>query len=225
MEEDKEHQPSRSTLVAKDSSQRRNYWTLKRISLVIGFVFALVGSVGQYAFVDRFTKYSDFLGSESRVRDDKIQKLQSAYFNYFSTQQMGAMLFALSPSDTARQNGVIADLYKGNLLDRAIPFRYLIGYISGSPADYSRLSEAYQVLTDKARSDFSFENYQTVNRYERDVVEKALARIDSLLTERSALANQKALIDQRIDFIKLLGFILSSLGLSIMLFFNVLAAT
>lgn len=200
-----------------------DFWTFKRISLIIGFIFAMVGTVGQNLFVDHTVKAAQAIDGRIRKSTEVINTLQNSYFAYFFAAQQASVLFVIDPGNSTARQGALGDIYKGNLLDRAVPFRFILGSLAVAGIfDYTKAYQAYQALNDKARAEFNFANYQAVNTFEHDVIDRANDYSNELTEQRFELAKEKALLDQQIDRRRLLLLIVAGVGSIIMLVSNVL---
>ena len=203
----------------------RNFWTLKRISLIIGFIFAMVGTVGQNVFVDHTVKAAQAIEGRIRRSTEDINRLQSSYFAYFFAAQQASILFVIDPGNSAARQEALGDIYKGNLLDRAVPFRFILATLAvAGIIDYAKIYQAYLELNDKARAEFNFTSYQAVNDFEHVIIERANDYANELAMQRFELAKEKASIDQQIDERRSLLLVIAGVGSIIMLVSNVVTA-
>ena len=118
----------------------------------------------------------EFNAIELRTRQttEQITAVQNSYFSYYFAAQQGSIIFALDPSDTKRNRGVLSDIYKGNLLDMATPFRFILFNLAiAKVINYNDVYAEYVKLNDAARQDFSFANYQALNNFEGVLIEKS----------------------------------------------------
>lgn len=198
------------------------FWSFKRIFLVVGFVFAVIGTAGPYVWVDSLKLKADAVDREVRKTTEAITALQSSYFAYFFAAQQGAMIFVLDPGGTSYNRELLGNLYKANLLDRAIPFRFILGSLAfAKQIDYRKAYDKYVELNDNARAAFTPENYQAVKDFEGGIILQANDRIAALISQRSEKIEKKVAIDEEVERRRQWLVTIATIGLAVMLAANV----
>ena len=101
----------------------------KTISLIAGFVFAILGALWSFLVVERLSEQARALANAKADVNRKIQLLNTLASEYFVANQQGDLVFILAQQENARRD--LANLIcKGNVLDRATPVRNMIGALA-----------------------------------------------------------------------------------------------
>jgi hypothetical protein len=195
----------------------------KPISLIAGFLFAVVGSLWSFIVVDR-------LGAEIKQLSDvkadlrrQIDSLNSIASDYFIANQQGDLIFILAQQSNARQD--VANLiYKGNMLDRATPVRNMIGALAiAKQLDYRQAYDSYEKINAEAQSDFSAGNFTRLKGTEKAIITQGQQRVplllDNLFQVEKAINARDALQKKN----RLLGVVASSIGSFLLLCANLIA--
>jgi hypothetical protein len=198
--------------------------TPKLAAILIGFVLSLLGSAGQFFYVDPLASMVEEKQGELRRIEARVATLRDAQVQYFNAQVQSATLFALDPADETRRSGLVAKLYQMNLLDKAFPFRALLAEMAMAGLfEFKPVNDAYRGLSEAARSGLTYENYQKLNAFERDILDRALSLQHNLqerhLTIASEVAERAAQRDRR----KLALVLLTCLGTCFLLVANLLS--
>jgi hypothetical protein len=195
----------------------------KTISLIAGFLFAILGALWSFLVVERLSEQARALANAKADVNRKIQLLNTLASEYFIANQQGDLIFILAQQENARRD--LANLiYKGNVLDRASPVRNMIGALAvAKQLDYRSTYDAYERLNNETRANLSFENFTRLKQEEKNIVVKGQERVPLLLDqlfeiEREISANEAAQKKQRT-----LGLVASMLGSSMLLFANLIA--
>ncbi len=185
---------------------RRRRTALRALTLILATVLSLIGTVGQFYFVDNAQEIADARAEEMRAIESRTETLRTAQSAYFNAQVQGNMLFALNPSDRSVNKGVVGDLYRLAILDRGFPFRAILGELAIAGAiDFKKVNDRYNVLRETASADFSYESFTAVGEFEHAILEEAMGLHDKLQdryweaqSERSAaeaeIARRRALL-------------------------------
>lgn len=196
----------------------------KVAAIVIGFALSLLGAAGQFFYVDSVAGAVDAKNDEIRRIDSRVSILRETQVQYFNAQVQSSTLFALDPADETRQRGVVAKLYQLNLLDKAFPFRALMAEMAiAGLFEFKPVNDAYRTLNEAARADLTFENFQKLNAFERDILDRALALQHKLQERRLVVAQEASVLAAERDRRKLALVLLSSLGICFLLVANLLS--
>lgn len=196
----------------------------KTAAILIGFCLSVLGVAGQYFFVDTIAGQVETRGEEMRRIDARVSTLRETQVQYFNAQVQSSTLFALDPADETRRRGLVANLYRLNLLDKAFPFRALMAEMAlAGLFDFKTVNDSYRALNEAARADLTYENFQKLNAFERDILDRALALQHKLQDRRLVVAGEAAELAARRDRRKLALVLLSSLGACFLLIANLLS--
>lgn len=169
--------------------RRRGY--LRGAILVLATVLSLVGTVGQFYLIDAIQKIADARAQEMRDIETRTETLRAAQSAYFNAQVQANMLFALNPADPSVNKGIVGDLYRLAIFDRAFPFRSILGELAIAGAiQFAPVNADYDRLREAAMDDFSYETFTAVGNFERDVLDRALA-LHGSLQERFFVAEEE----------------------------------
>jgi hypothetical protein len=200
------------------------YWTLKRLTILVGFILSLLGSVGGYAYVAPVEKKSDALGGQIKTAEANIEILKNADASYWNFQQQGALIFAIYNANTRDEaRPTIGALMKLAMVDRTFSIRTVIGQLAiANQLNYRQTSDQYQALVDKARDDFTFTNYMAVNLFEKAFMQRAEKMSGDLQQQRLVLMTAKDRVDAEADHRRLVLLILTALGSTFLLAANLI---
>ena len=163
---------------AKASPTRRKnsqmFW-LKTTTLILATALSLIGSIGQFFFIEG---YDDLIGertAEMRDIEAHAATLRSTQAEYFNSYVQANLLFALNPSDISVNKGVTGQMYRLAILDRAFPFRAILGEMAiAGLFEFKSTNDQYRTLSEAARADFSYESYSALKAFEKDILDRAL---------------------------------------------------
>ena len=202
----------------------RHLFSLKSITLIIAASMSLLGSVGQFFLVDGWNDIAAARSSEMRSIENKISLLRQTQTEYFNTQVQGNLLFALDPGDQTRNSGIVAKLYQLSLLDRAFPFRAILGELAiAGVIDFTETNAEYNKVQEAARGDFSYQNFTAVNEFERNIIDRALKLQHQLQDRYFVASDEKAVAEALRDRRKLWLIGLTALGICLLLGANLIA--
>lgn len=205
---------------------RLRYWTLKRLTILVGFILTLLGSVGSYLYVTPAERRADELGGQIKSAEATIEILKNADTSYWMFQQQGSLIFAIYSANTRDEaKDVIGDLLKLAMSDRTFAVRTVIGQLAiANQLNYRQTSDRYQGLVQAAAKDFTFENYMAVNAFEKDFMQRAETMTGNLQQLRLSLMTAKGGADVLVERHKLVLLILTTLGSTFLLAANLITA-
>jgi hypothetical protein len=202
-----------------DSLARR----AKSISMILGFLFGVVGTVWSFVVVERQSEKVRQLSNDKAELTRQMQSLSSIASEYFIANQQGDLVFILAQQGNARQD-IAGLIYKGNMLDRATPVRNMIGALAiARQLDYRRTYDAYEKLNDATRANLSFDNFTKLKVVEKMIITAGQERVPVLLNkqfETEKAINAAAAAQKRS---RVIGLISSIFGSFLLLLANLIA--
>ncbi|MFP5285841.1 MAG: hypothetical protein ACLGI9_08895 [Thermoanaerobaculia bacterium] len=195
----------------------------KTLSLILGFLFGVVGAVWSLVVVDRQGDEMKRLSDTRAELARQVESLNAIASEYFIANQQGDLIFMLAQQGSARAD-LGSLIYQGNLLDRATPVRNMIGALAmAKQLDYRKAYDAYAKLNVEARANLSWENFVKLKETERAVITAGQERVPLLLNgmfelERQINANGAA---QRRN--RLIGLVSAVFGNLLLLLANLIA--
>ena len=188
--------PKSLTMISKPSQFR---W-LKPVTLVIATVLALLGSLGQFVFVESFDVQIGERTAEMRDIEAHAATLRTTQNEYFNSYVQANLLFALNPSDTSVNRGVTGQMYQLAILDRAFPFRAILGEMAiAGLFDFKTVNDQYRALSEKARADLTYASYNALNGFEKDILDKAQSLQYKMQDRFFVAQNEKAAAEMARD--------------------------
>ena len=163
--------------------------------IVLGFLSTVAGTLGSFLLLEgpnaRLRQLSD--ARSGAVREiDKLGALNNAYF---IANQQGDLIFALNLQDSSRKE-IGRLLYQGNVLDRAEPIRNVIGALAiARLVDYRKTYGDYERLSDAARASGEYGPFLAVKKAEREVIQQAQQRVESLQLGLGPLQTEASLVE------------------------------
>jgi hypothetical protein len=158
----------------KTRKQTQLFW-LKTITLVMATTLSLLGSIGQFFFIE---SYDDVIGArtaEMRDIEAHAATLRATQAEYFNSYVQANLLFALNPADITVNKGITGQMYRLAILDRAFPFRAILGEMAMAGLfEFKTVNDQYRTLSEAARADFSYASYSALNAFEKDILDRAL---------------------------------------------------
>lgn len=223
--------PSRSTAAPRrrarglDEFYSRRRAVLRAIVLIFATALSLLGTVGQFYFVDSQQEIAEARAEEMRkivMRTEILRTSQSAYFN---AQVQANMLFALNPADRSVNKGIVGDLYQLALHDRAFPFRSILGQLAIAGAiEFKAVNEEYNRIRERAMKDFSYEPFMAVGAFEQQVIDEAM-NLNGELQERYGAADaEKAAAEKSAEHRRAILLALAGLATCLFLIANLMGA-
>ncbi len=196
----------------------------KRFSIVVGGFLAIAGSAGQFFLIESLSAEAAREGEKAASGLQKIETLKNAQLQYFLAYQQGSMLFAMDPTGLTRDKQVLGNLYKLNLINRATPLRTMLGELAiAGVINYRAAYDGYIAVNEKARDDFTWENFAALNEFERQIIDGALTQQHKFQDEVFAAQGVKSEVDAKVERRKLALVLLSLFGSSLMLVANLLS--
>lgn len=195
----------------------------KTLSLILGFLFGVVGAVWSLVVVDRQGEEMKRLSDTRAELARQMESLNAIASEYFIANQQGDLIFMLAQQGNARAD-LGSLIYQGNLLDRATPVRNMIGALAmAKQLDYRKTYDAYEKLNAEARANLSWENFIKLKETEKAVITAGQERVPLLLNgmfelEKEINANGAAQKRNR-----LIGLVSSVFGNLLLLFANLIA--
>lgn len=148
---------------------------LRGLILVLATVFSLVGTIGQFYFVDKLQDTIAARAEEKRSIETRTEILRVAQSAYFNAQVQGNMLFALNPADRSVNKGIVGDLYRLAIYDRAFPFRSILGELAIAGAiNFKSVNGQYNAIRERAMQDFAYDSFLAVGEFEHKVLDQAM---------------------------------------------------
>lgn len=195
----------------------------KTLSLILGFLFGVVGAVWSLVVVDRQGEEMKRLSDTRAELARQMDSLNAIASEYFIANQQGDLIFMLAQQGNARAD-LGSLIYQGNLLDRATPVRNMIGALAmAKQLDYRKTYDAYEKLNADAQANLSWENFIKLKETEKTIITAGQERVPLLLNgmfelEKEINANGAA---QRRN--RLIGLVSSVFGNLLLLFANLIA--
>jgi hypothetical protein len=155
----------------------------KSIALVAGFLFGTLGAAWSFVFDDRLNEELRRLSDAKADLVMQIESLNKIGSDYFIANQQGDLIFLLAQDGNARQDLALL-IYEGNVLDRAIPVRNMLGALAlANQLDYQQTYDAYEKLNDETRTNLSFDNFIQLKQVEQSIITKGQERVPLLLND------------------------------------------
>jgi hypothetical protein len=194
--------------------------------IVLGFLSSLVGTLGSFLVLEKVNARLKGLVDQKGAAAQEIDKLGGLASDYFMANQQGDLIYMLGLQPGARQD-LAALIYKGNLLDRAEPVRNIMGALAVSRLlEYRSTYDQYEKLVDSAKAAASsFAAFMAVKMYEREVVEKAQARVDALQASLLPLGQQISAAEAQLRARQIFLIMFSSVGAFLLLLANLFEHT
>jgi hypothetical protein len=195
----------------------------KSISLILGFLFGVVGAVWSLLVVDRQGEEVRKLSNTKADFARQVESLNSIASEYFIANQQGDLIFILAQQGNARED-VSSLIYQGYLLDRATPVRNMIGALAiAKQLDYRKTYDAYERLNDETRSHLSFENFSKLKQVEKTLIVAGQQRVPLLLNGMFEIEKQISANGAAQKRNRLIGLVSSVFGSLLLLFANLIA--
>lgn len=145
----------------------------KSISLIIGFLFAIIGSAWGFAIGDKLAEEAKKLFGQRAELQRHIDRINSAAHDYFVVNQQGDLIFIQTLSADGPRLELAGLIMKGNLLDRATPVRNMIGTLAiAKEMDYNKINTVYTNLNDATRATFDFVGYTQLKEFEKTIIQR-----------------------------------------------------
>lgn len=167
---------------------------MRALTITLATVLSLVGTLGQFYFVDSIDEVAKARAQEMRDIETRTETLRNAQASYFNATVQANMLFALNPAERGDNRGIVADLYRLAMYDRAFPFRSILGELAIAGAiKFETVNAEYNALRDRAMDGLDYDSFMAVGEFEQKVLDQALA-LHGTLQDRfwKALAEKDA---------------------------------
>ena len=159
----------------------------KVIALIAGFLFSTLGALWALLMTDNLTGQIQRLSDARSANSTSIDRLNRLQSEYFIANQQGDLIFVLAAQAAANAD-FVADLIKGNMLDRATPVRNMLGELAlENQLDYEKESAAYTGLNDEARANLTAANFRAVKAREQEIIAKGQARVPELMKQNAEI--------------------------------------
>lgn len=209
--------------MAASSLAKSRFLRLRAVTLVMAAVLSLVGSGGQFVLVDYWEDTAAARDTEIREIERRVATLRSTQTEYFNAQVQGNLLFALDPADQSKNRGLVGQLYRLALLDRAFPFRAILAELAmAGTFDFTTTNNEYKRLHEAASTSLSFDNFTAVTVFERQILDQALDLQHKLQDRYFAAQTEKAVAEQMADRRRAWLIALTGLGTCLLLGANLM---
>ena len=198
--------------------------SLKAAILIFATFLSLLGSLGQFIFIERWDAEIGARAAEMRDIEAHVATLRTTQNEYFTSYVQSNLLFAFNPADTSVNKGLVGQMYRLAILDRAFPFRTMMGDLAiAGLFDFKKTYDAYRTLSEAARNDLTAESYGALNTFEKNILDQALTFQGKLQERYFAAQNEKAVAEQARDKRRLMLTVLAALGTVLLLIANLIA--
>lgn len=205
-----------------------NYWSAKRIAILIGFTLAALSTLGPQFYIGPIEDLGAEADQSAKALAARIETLRGAQSQYLLFEQVGVLIYAINATgmlpEGSNQRGTLNDLYQLSLLDRSTPVRQMIGELARARRlDFRKTSDAYGELIATARKTVSLDSYKAVNDFENKTMDAANALMaelqQALLTAEGAKSGYDGMASRR----RLDMLILTGLGSTLLLGANLMS--
>ena len=198
--------------------------SLKATTLIFATALSLLGSLGQFVFVEGWNALIGARGAEMRDIEAHVATLRTTQNEYFNAYVQANLLFALNPADISVNKGLVGQMYRLAILDRAFPFRAMMGDLAiAGLFDFKKTNDEYRTLSEAARADLTAQSYAALNAFEKNILDQAL-NLQNKLQDRFFVAqNEKAVAEEARDKRRLMLTVLAALGTILLLVANLIA--
>ena len=201
------------------------FW-LKTSTLILATVLSLMGSIGQFFFIET---YDDVIGArtaEMRDIESRAATLRSTQAEYFNSYVQANLLFALNPADITVNKGVTGQMYQLAILDRAFPFRAIMGEMAiAGLFEFKSTNDQYRKLSEAARADLSYGSYSALNAFEKDILDRALTLQHNMQDRFFVAQEERTLAETARDKRRLWLTLMTAIGTILLLAANLMEET
>jgi hypothetical protein len=214
--------------LARPAFLRSDFWSAKRIAILIGFTLAALSTLGPQFYVGPIEDLGGDADQSAKVLTSRIETLRAAQSQYLLFEQMGVLVYALNATGMAAegspQRDTLNNLYQLSLLDRSTAVRQMIGELAKARRlDYRTTSEQYGELVSAARKTVSLASYKAVDDFENGTMDNANALMVGLQQALLAAEGAKSGYDGLASRRKLHMLILTALGSTLLLAANLMS--
>lgn len=197
--------------------------SLKAATLIFATGLSLLGSLGQFAFVEGFDAQIAARGAEMRDIEAHVATLRTTQNEYFNGYVQSNLLFALNPAETSVNKGLVGQMYRLAILDRAFPFRAMMGDLAiAGLFDFKKTNDEYRGLSEAARADLTAGSYAALNAFEKNILDQALNFQGKLQDRYFVAQSEKAAAEAARDKRRLMLTVLAALGTVLLLVANLI---
>ena len=212
----------------RPAALRRDYWSAKRLAILIGFTLAVLGTFGPQFYVGPVEDFATEADQSAKILVARIETLRGAQSQYLTFQQIGVLVYALNAvgmtSDGSNQRETLNKLYDLSLIDRSDAVRQVIGALAmAKKLDFRQTSDAYGAQIAAARKDVGLATYTAVDDFETAMMGRANDLMAELQKARLAVEDAKSAADGLASRRKLHILILTALGSTLLLAANLLS--
>ena len=194
----------------------------KAIALIAGFLFSTLGALWALLVTEKLSSQIQQLTNIKTVNSTAIDRLNRLSSEYFIANQQGDLIFVLAAQAEADQE-LVADLIKGNLLDRATPVRNMLSELAlENQLQYRDDIQTYTRLSDQAHADLTPANFKAVKAREQDVIMKGQARVPVLVQENADIDRSLSAKQAQQTLNRLLGVSMAIIGSAVLLSANLI---
>ncbi len=217
---------ARSVKSATVTRKRSQYFWLKMATLILATVLSLLGSAGQFFFIETYDDVISARTSEMRQIESRASTLRSTQAEFFNAYVQANMLFAMNPSDVKVNKGVTAQMYQLAIIDRAFPFRAILGEMAMAGLfEFKATNDQYKALADAARADLGYESYNALIAFEKDILDRALTLQHNLQDRFFVAQEERALAEDERDKRRLWLTLMTAVGTILLLAANLMEET
>ncbi len=196
---------------------------LKALTLVFATALSLLGSFGQFLFIERFDATIGARGAEMRDIERRVATLRTTQNEYFNAYVQANLLFALNPADISVNRGVTGQMYRLAILDRAFPFRAMMAEMAiAGLFEFKSTNDQYRTLSEAARADFAYESYNALNAFEKSILDQALTLQYSLQDRYFTAQDEKAVAETARERRRIWLAVMTALGTVLLLGANLI---
>ena len=212
----------------RPAALRRDYWSAKRLAILIGFTLAVLSTLGPQFYIGPVEDFAAEADQSAKTLTARIETLRGAQTQYLTFQQIGVLVYALNAAgmagESASQRETMTKLYELSLIDRSDAVRQVIGALAvAKKLDYRPTSDAYGDLIAAARKDKGLATYTAVDDFETATMSKANALMAELQKALLSIEEAKSAADALASRRRLDMLILTALGSTLLLAANLLS--
>ncbi len=203
--------------------KRSPFFWLKMATLILATVLSLLGSAGQFFFIETYDDVISARTSEMRQIESRAATLRSTQAEFFNAYVQANLLFAMNPSDVKVNKGVTAQMYQLAIIDRAFPFRAILGEMAMAGLfEFKATNDQYKALADAARADLGYDSYNALIAFEKDILDRALTLQHNLQDRFFVAQEEKAAAENERDKRRLWLTLMTAVGTILLLAANLM---
>ena len=161
-----------------------------------------------------------------REIESRAATLRSTQAEYFNSYVQANLLFALNPADITVNKGVTGQMYQLAILDRAFPFRAIMGEMAiAGLFEFKSTNDQYRKLSEAARADLSYVSYSALNAFEKDILDRALTLQHNMQNRFFVAQEERTLAETARDKRRLWLTLMTAIGTILLLAANLMEET